>query len=173
MKKITSEFFLRKPDVIAKMLLGKILVFGSKRARIVETEAYFDSKDPASRASKGENKVHKMMKEEEGRILVYNVHMYKMLNFVCGKKGKAGAILIRAIEPLNFKGRCNGPGLLTDSLGIKDKHHGQRLGEEINLFEDFYSVDSKDLGTSNRIGVTKDLKKPYRFFIKGNKFVSK
>jgi len=171
MKKTSLRFFDRNAEIVAKDLLGKILVHGAKKARIVETEAYFDAKDPASRASKGDNKVHRMMKESPGKVLVYNVHMHKMLNFVCHKKGKANAVLIRAVEPLNFSGRCKGPGLLTASLGVKDRHHGQNMGEEIGVWQD--NFEKFKIGKSNRIGVTKDLKKHLRFFIKGNKFVSR
>ncbi|MGD2072704.1 MAG: DNA-3-methyladenine glycosylase, partial [Candidatus Thorarchaeota archaeon] len=85
---IGKQFFDRRADIVARELLGKILVVGGKKGKIVETEAYFDERDPASRASKGENKVSKMMIQEAGRILVYNVHKYKMLNFVTEKKGK-------------------------------------------------------------------------------------
>lgn len=171
MKKLSARFFDRNAEIIAKKLLGKVLVVGRKKARIVETEAYFDEHDPASRASKGDNKVHRMMREKAGKILVYNVHKYKMLNFVCNKKGKANAVLIRAVEPINFSARCNGPGLLTSALGVKERHHGQNLGEEIGVWQD--NFESFKIGKSNRIGVTRDLKKHLRFFIKGNKFVSR
>ncbi|MCW8966354.1 MAG: DNA-3-methyladenine glycosylase [Candidatus Pacearchaeota archaeon] len=83
--KIDRKFFRRKADVVARELLGKILVkkVNGKvlRARIVETEAYFDESDPGSRASSGKNKISEMMWEDAGKILVYNVHMYKMFNF--------------------------------------------------------------------------------------------
>lgn len=166
---------MRKPDVVAKELLGKIIMFRGKKARIVETEAYFDEKDPASRASKGENKVHKMMKEEAGKILVYNVHKYKMLNFVCEKKNKAGAVLIRALEPLNFKGRCNGPGLLTECLGISDVLHGKFINKKgsIYVFNDNFNVEDSKIERDFRIGVVEDLEEPLRFFIKGNNHVSR
>src|SRR6056297_455640 len=105
--KISRDFFERPADVVAKDLLGKVLVrkIDGKtfKARIVETEAYFSENDPASRASKGKTKISEMMWESPGRILVYNVHMYKMFNFVTYKKGKASAVLIRALEPLNFQ----------------------------------------------------------------------
>src|SRR6056297_594471 len=104
---ISREFFERPADVVARDLLGKILVrkINGKiyKGKIVETEAYFGEEDPASRASKGKTKISEMMWESPGKILVYNVHMYKMFNFVTYKKGKASAVLIRALEPLNFQ----------------------------------------------------------------------
>lgn len=175
MKKLNWKFFNRKPDAVARQLLGKIIALNGKHAKIVETEAYFGEQDPASRASKGENKVSRMMREEAGKILVYNVHKYKMLNFVCGKKGKAGAVLIRACEPLNFSARCNGPGLLTLALGVDDALHGAKINKRGSIFvyDGGLKISDKKIGKSRRIGVSEDLKEQFRFFIKDNKYVSK
>ncbi len=166
-----KSFFDRNPEIVAKELLGKILIVNNLRARIVETEAYFGEYDPASWASKGDNKVSRMMNEEFGKILIYNVHKYKMLNFVTGKIGQKGAVLIRAVEPLNFQAKCTGPGLLTIALGINDKFHGCEIGKKIKL------VDCKEIieniAKTSRIGVRQDLEKPLRFYIKNNKYISK
>jgi len=176
---MTRDFFERPADVVARDLLGKVLIRRTKervfRARIVETEAYFSENDPASRASKGKNKISEMMWSDPGKILIYNVHMYKMFNFVTDKKGKASAVLIRALEPLNFSLRCSGPGLLTRSLGInKEDFHGKDLFEIENI-EIKESDENKDfeIQPAYRVGVTRDLPEKYRFYIKGNKFVSK
>ncbi|HKL24583.1 MAG TPA: DNA-3-methyladenine glycosylase [Candidatus Nanoarchaeia archaeon] len=178
-RKISKKFFKRPADVVAKDLLGKILtrrINGKNhKAKIVETEAYFGEKDPASRASKGKNKISEMMWESPGKILVYNVHMYKMFNVVTDKKEKASAVLIRAIEPLNFQERCSGPGLLTRSLGInKENFHGKDLFEIENI-EIKESDENRDfeIQKAYRVGVTKDLPAKYRFYIKGNKYVSR
>src|SRR6056297_1398351 len=178
-KKISRGFFERPADVVARELLGKVLVRKIKGkkyiGKIVETEAYFSEKDSASRASKGKTKISEMMWKEPGRILVYNVHMYKMFNFVTDKKGKASAVLIRAIEPLNFSLRCHGPGLLTRSLGInKEDFHGKDLFE-LESIEIKESDENRDfeIQEAYRVGVTKDLPEKYRFYIKGNNFISK
>jgi DNA-3-methyladenine glycosylase len=196
-KRLTKKFFNRSPDLVARELLGKVLCRKISRgrvlrARIVETEAYFDEKDPASRASKSKkkiNKVHEMMLQEPGRVLLYNVHKYIMLNFVTQEKGNAGAVLIRALEPLNFSGHClahnsvreinkkqnflpqscSGPGRLTRCLNI-DKNCNN---EEIWV-EDFNKkISKKKIGRSFRIGVSLDLKEKHRYFIKGNNFLSR
>ncbi len=179
MKKITKEFFDRRADIVAKELLGKILIrkINEKiyKGKIVETEAYFAEEDPASRASKGKNKISEMMWASPGKILIYNVHMYKMFNFVTDNEGKASAVLIRAIEPLNFSERTSGPGLLTKSLRInKEDFHGKDLFEleEIGL-ENSSQGEVFEIKESFRVGVKKDLSEKYRFYIKGNKFVSK
>jgi len=166
-------FFNRNAEVVAKELLGKIIVrrINGKelRAKIVETEAYFDEKDPASRAcQKGDLRDTMMM--ESGTILVYGVHNNWLVNFVVDEVGVASAVLIRAVEPLNFEGRGNGPGLLTKSLGIGKELHKNKLGEEIwveNIDENVEIVESF------RIGVSKDLEKPMRFYVKSNIWVSK
>jgi len=114
-----KEFFEKSPEIVAKELLGSILTRKidnrELRARIVETEAYYGDKDPASRACKNGD-LRETMMMDAGTILVYGVHNNWMLNFVTGKEGSAEAVLIRALEPLNFDAKCNGPGLLTKAL---------------------------------------------------------
>ena len=181
-KKFSKEFFNKSPDIVAKKLLGKVLCRKLPngevlRARIVETEAYFDEKDPASRASKSSenkiNKVHEMMLGNPGDILLYNVHKYIMLNFVTQEKGNASAVLIRSLEPLNFSGRCSGPGLLTGCLKI-NKLDKEKLNEKILWVENSLEKTNKEkIGRSFRIGVSLDLKEKHRYFIKGNKFLSR
>ena len=174
--KIQKDFFSRDAKAVAKDLLGKILIrkINNKelKAKIVETEAYFGEEDPASRASKGKNKVSEMMRDEPGKILIYNVHKYKMLNIVTGKKDEPSAVLIRALEPINFNTRCSGPGLLTNSLKIEKDLHG----EEIFSLESIWIDNNKTafkIAESFRVGVTKDLPEKLRFYSRDNKFVSK
>jgi len=178
--KLKKNFFERNAKIVAKDLLGKILVrkiHGKEfRAKIVETESYFGEEDPASRASFGKNKISELMWESPGKILVYNVHMYRMFNVVTGKKGEASAVLIRALEPLNFKGRCSGPGLLTNFLRIDKCIHGKKIFEleEIYIEIPLNNVKEKfEVIETFRIGVTKDLSEPLRFYIKDNEFVSR
>jgi len=170
------DFFNRKADVVAKELLGKILirkVDGKvKKTKIVETEAYFDEFDPASRACQNGD-LRKTMQMGPGTILVYGVHNNWLVNFVTGQVGKAAAVLIRAVEPLNFFEKCNGPGLLTKSLNINKNFHKQNIlkNKELKL------LDKKDnnflIIKSKRIGVTKDLEKSMRFYVKDNEHVSR
>ena len=173
--KLKKEFFQRNPETVAEELLGKILVrnINGKEfyAKIVETEAYYDDKDPASRACKNGD-LKETMKMSGGIILVYGVHDNWLVNIVTGKKGKAEAVLIRAVEPINFSLRCNGPGLLTHCLKIDKRFHKQKIinNNEIWIEE---SNDKFEIGKSFRIGVTKDLKRHLRFFIKDNKYVSR
>ncbi len=140
------------------------------KARIVEDEAYFDESDPASWARFGKRKDNVAMWMKPGIILVKNVHKHFMLNFVTETEGKAGAVLIRALEPMNFNARCSGPGLLTAVLKIDKGFNGKEFSKELYL-ED--SDDEFEIGKSFRIGVSKDLRKQLRFYIKGNGFISR
>ena len=170
-----KEFFTRDAETVARELLGKILIRkinGKKlKARIVETEAYFDEKDPASRACKNGN-LKEVMKDEAGTILVYGVHANWLINFVTGKKGNAQAVLLRAVEPLNFSARGNGPGLLTKALSIDKSFHSKNLFN-INELKIEDNKEKFEIQEAFRIGIKKDLPKKLRFYIKDNKFVSR
>lgn len=161
--------------MVAKKLLGKILIrnFGNRKikAKIVETEAYFGNNDPASRACQNGD-LKKTMKMDAGTILVYGVHNNWLMNFVTGKKGRAEAVLIRALEPLNFEGRCNGPGLLTKVLKIDKKFHKKNIfnNKKLALFK---GNNNFKINRAFRIGVKKDLLKKLRFYIKDNKHISR
>lgn len=173
MKNLDKEFFNRDADIVARELLGKILVIGGRKAKIVETEAYFDEKDPASRACQSGD-LRETMKMEAGTILVYGVHNNWLINFVVGEIGKAAAVLIRALEPLNFNASCKGPGLLTKALNIDKKLHKQNIFDNNSL--DLTEGDSNsnpEIAESFRIGIKKDLSKKLRFYIKDSLYVSR
>lgn len=171
------KFFGRNADAVAKDLLGKNLFVKFNQnnliANIVETEAYFDESDPASRACKNGDLRDTMMMDC-GTILVYGVHNNWMFNVVTGKKGNPQAVLIRAVEPLNFEGRCNGPGLLTKSLGINKTFHKKNIIKNKNIFiKDSQHQKDLEIVDSFRIGIKRDLPKKLRFFIKDNRWVSR
>jgi DNA-3-methyladenine glycosylase len=161
----------------ARKLLGKVLArkVGGKilKAKIVETEAYYGKTDPASRACKNGD-LKETMEMEAGTILVYGVHNNWLINFVTGEKGNAEAVLLRALEPMNFEGNLNGPGLLTKSLEIKKEFHKKNIFDCGDMWiEEGEEVNKKNIVESKRIGVSKDLDKNLRFYIKDNKFVSR
>ncbi|MEM3405906.1 MAG: DNA-3-methyladenine glycosylase [Candidatus Pacearchaeota archaeon] len=165
----TANYLLGKN--LCRKINGKIL-----KAKIVETEAYFDEKDPASRACKNGD-LKETMKMKAGTILVYGVHNNWLINIVTGKKGKAQAVLIRAVEPLNFKAKTNGPGLLTKSLFIDKKFHKKNIFDCKELYLEIEKKDKRKkefkVEKDFRIGVKKDLYKKLRFYIKGNDYISK
>jgi DNA-3-methyladenine glycosylase len=124
--------------------------------------------------------------DEPGKVLIYNVHNNWLFNIVAHEKGKVGAVLVRAIEPLNGieemrKNRkvkdlhdlTNGPGKLTKALNITKDLNGIFVTDEKS---EIVVLDNKlnfVLGSSKRVGVTKDLPFNLRFFVKGNPFVSR
>ena len=170
---VDKGFFNRNAEVVARDLLGceivRILDGFEKRAKIVETEAYFDEGDPASRACQNGD-LRETMMMESGTILVYGVHNNWLVNFVTDGKGVASAVLIRAVEPLNFKGRGNGPGLVSKELGINKELHKKKVGDGLKIV---VRKDKPEIVEEFRIGVKNDLDKKMRFYIKGNECVSR
>ncbi len=187
---LEREFFQRDPKNVALDLLGTKLVrrLGVQKfeGMIVETEAYYGDKDPASRAYDGMKSFNKPMWSIPGRLFIYNVHKYWMLNIVAHYPNDVGAVLIRAVEPLDGikymkKNRqtsdisqlTNGPGKLTISFNIdKNLNELDITSEKSNVHILKYKKDFR-ISSSKRIGVKKDLRQNMRFFINCNKYVSK
>jgi DNA-3-methyladenine glycosylase len=166
--RISKDFFNRSAEVVAMDLLGKVLVRKIEgkvlKSKILETEAYFSEDDPASWARLGKRKDNVFMWSSGGTILIKNVHKYKMLNFSTGKEGKAEAVLVRAVEPLNFFARGHGPGLLTEALKIDKSFNGKSIFEIENFFIEMPEFKNKILfERTPRIGVKNDLDIPLRF----------
>jgi len=187
---LPQRFYQDRPDNVARKLLGKILVriyIGQRLSgMIVETEAYFGPEDPASRARRGGN-LARVMASQPGIALVYGIHRQWLLNVVAHPPGGVGAILIRAIQPLegidvmkrlrkvnDLRQLTNGPGKLTRALAVDKSFHGKPLySKETGLWiEDYMNVPVSKVARSGRIGVTEDLEEPYRFYIVDNPFVS-
>lgn len=197
MKKVPLSFYERKDVVkIAKELLGKIVVtnFDGKitSGRIVETEAYVGFIDKASHSFAGKRTArNEHMYSAAGTAYIYICYgMHQMLNVVTNDKEIPDAVLIRAIEPvkgidimLQRTGKNNldktltrGPGNVGKALGIFKHHSGLfLLDEEIYLLDDGKKISEENIGISQRIGVESagaDALLPYRFYVKGNKYVS-
>jgi DNA-3-methyladenine glycosylase len=183
-------FYERDPALVARELLGKLLILESQGGFlggvIVETEAYYGLEDPASRAYRGMKEYNRLMWGEPGRVFIYNVHRYWMLNIVAHEAGGVGAVLIRALEPTHgvavmMKNRpvdddrqlTSGPGKLTVALDVDRRLMGAdvtRLDSEIRVLDREVNFD---VGTSNRIGVRLDLEKELRFYVMDNGYVSR
>jgi DNA-3-methyladenine glycosylase len=197
MDKLNISFYQRRDVVqIAKELLGKILVTTWKgivtSGRIVECEAYAGVIDKASHAWGGRRTTrNEIMYGEGGYAYVYLCYgIHHLFNVVTNSKEIPHAILIRGLEPLEgiekMLRRANkkkldstltrGPGNVSKALGISTKHTGTSLlGEKIFLADDGAKLSRDAIAASPRIGVDyagKDALLPYRFYIKGNPFVS-
>lgn len=186
---LDREFYSQDASEVAQKLLGKHLVrqYGDTRmsGRIVETEAYYGENDPPSRAYEGYNNFAKLMWDRPGTIFIYMVHANWLMNVVTMEIGTPSAVLIRAIEPLegidvmnanrykHGKDLTNGPGKLTQAMMIDKSFNGSMItGESANIYIE-NSYENISIVSSNRIGVSKDLKTELRFFEKDNKFVSR
>jgi len=183
-------FYERDPAEVARALLGKTLVrrLGSDRLEgiIVETEAYYGEGDPASRAFKGLKSYNEVMWGEPGRLFVYNVHRYWMLNFVAHRPGSVGGILIRALEPTAGVDRMllnrqadkltdltSGPGKLSVALAVDKSLNGVDATDEGCPVHVMHGDLEPEAASSHRVGVTKDLPEKLRFYVKDNRFVSR
>lgn len=196
--KLPLSYYLHQ-DVLflAKDLLGKVLftkIDGVETAGIiVETEAYFGTKDKASHAYGGRFTERTKTLYNEGGIshvyLCYGIH--HLFNIVTSVAGDPQGVLIRAIEPLIgieiIESRRNmlltkpaissGPGSTTRALGIDKSYNGVALTGDTIWVEDhgiYYTADA--IATTPRVGVAyakEDALLPWRFFVKGNTYVSK
>ncbi|HEX6508092.1 MAG TPA: DNA-3-methyladenine glycosylase [Chloroflexota bacterium] len=189
MRKLPREFYGRPAEPVARDLVGKVLARrtaeGTLRGRIVETEAYTGQTDPGSHAFRGPTSRNRVMFGPPGYVYVYvSYGMHYCMNVVTDTAGVAGAVLIRAIEPLegidemerrrggrSLTELCNGPGKLCQALGIDLQDYGADLeGSDIWLEDDDYTVPT--LGVSARVGLSAGKDMPLRFFVQGSKFVS-
>jgi DNA-3-methyladenine glycosylase len=172
------SFYARDAATVAKKLLGQTLVVKlndlEKRGRIVETEAYVGTHDLACHASRGRTKRTEIMFGEAGRAYIYLIYgMYDMLNIVTGNHD-GQAVLIRAVEPLNFEGDTKGPGKVCKVLGItRALNNESLLGEKLWLEK---GKSPKIVVTTTRIGVdyAKEWKNaPLRFYDRESQWVSR
>ena len=194
--------FLENPsDVAAPLLLGctltrTITLNGEKHklvARIVETEAY-DQDDPASHAFGGPSERNTAMFGPAGHLYVYvSYGMHHCCNVVCGPKGFGSGCLVRAVEPLEgvevmrelreagraykhplkLRDLTNGPGKVCAALGIDKELYGHDLTVEPLVLGFAPLLPGETIGRSPRVGISKNIDAPKRFFIEGNEFVSR
>jgi len=178
MQKLPRSFYDRDTITVARELLGKYLVHGSRVGRIVEVEAYLGPHDLAAHSAKGLTERTRVMFGPPGYAYVYFIYgIYHCMNVVTEREGHASAVLLRAVEPVrNVSGRTCGPGLLCRAL-----HIDRRLNAHDLLSVDFYiAAPTKDAGPvaivkRPRVGVDYArhwAKRHLRFYIKGNPFVS-
>lgn len=197
MKKLALAFYKRKDVLrVAKELLGKILVTNWEgnitAGRIVETEAYAGIADKASHAFSGKRtKRNEVMYAGGGVSYVYLCYgIHHLFNVVTNDKDIPHAILIRALEPtdginemLKRTGKTKpdysltrGPGNLSRALGIRTEHNGYKLNsKQLYIADDGFQYPGKVIASSPRIGIDyagEDALLSYRFFIRGNLFVS-
>jgi DNA-3-methyladenine glycosylase len=194
---IRTAFFQRDPIRCARELVGSELIWGKCAGKIVETEAYLAENDEACHTFSRPSARAFVERNKPGAAYIYfSYGAHWMLNVLV--KGKSnGFVLIRAAQPLRgvelMKKRrkidverrlCSGPGKLTQAFDITNRHH------EMNLCSDSthcfayrgQDVDSSrrrsqrrpkaDVVADERIGITRSAHHPWRFTLRGSKFVS-
>jgi len=173
------------PHDVAPQLIGAELTLDGVGGVIVEVEAY-DHEDPAAHGFGNRlTERNASMFLEGGHVYVYRSYgIHWCMNVVCGEAQTAGAVLLRALEPTRGVERmiarrgltdprllCSGPGRLCQALGVTREHDGLRIDRPpFALHERRRPVE---VVRGPRIGITKAADRPWRYGLKGSRFVSR
>ncbi|MGB8578084.1 MAG: DNA-3-methyladenine glycosylase [Pseudolabrys sp.] len=182
--RLRRSFFDRSVHDVAPELIGATLLVDGIGGMIVEVEAYHHT-DPAAHSYVGRTERNAVMFGRPGYAYVYRSYgIHWCLNFVCEEEGSASAVLVRALEPTQGlaamrrrrglrekRALCSGPGKLCEALGVSHKHNGLPLDRA--PFELRARGEIAGIVTGVRIGITKAAEKPWRYGLKGSKFLSK
>ena len=184
---MNRAFFDRSVHEVARELIGCELAVGETAGVIVETEAY-EAADPACHAYIGRTVRNEVLFGPPGHVYVYlSYGIHSLLNFVTEPEVSASAVLIRALEPTRGielmrerRGRneveelCSGPGKLTEALGVGLELNGaDLLAPPLALSAPAGQWTSTEVVTGPRIGITKAAELPWRYSVRGNRFVSR
>ena len=196
-KVLPRKFYIRPVLTVAKDLLGKVLIRKDENqilaARIVEVEAYDGKVDKASHSFNGKTKRNEVMFNEGGYFYVYFTYgAHFCSNVVTGRSDHGAAVLIRAVEPLigidkmiknrfsrNLKSEkeiynlTSGPGKVCKAFDFNKEHSGLDLTSSDVFIVDQPKLRKNKIGISKRIGITKSVSLPWRFFEIGNPYLSR
>jgi DNA-3-methyladenine glycosylase len=200
-KLLHRAFFNRDPRIVARELMGKLVVRreGRKRlaGRIVEVEAYLGAGDLAAHAAAGHTARNAVLWGPPGHAYVYFIYgVHYCLNISCLPAGDAGCVLIRALEPVSgiadmahargladldltaprdLRKLASGPGRLCEALGITRPRDNDKdmlsPKSDLQVMSDGFRV--QEVAVTQRIGITKSSELPLRYVIAGNMFLSK
>lgn len=191
MERLNREFFKRDPSVVAKDILGKILVYQTDRGilsgRITETESYEAYTDKSAHSYTGKSERNKSLYLEGGHLYLFKVHKYICLDIVTGEEGVPSSVLLRSLEPIEgveamkenrdkerLTELTTGPGKLVQALGIPIKYDGYDIckpNSKIYVVNDGYEVE--EIVETTRVGISKAKDLLNRFYIKDNEYISK
>jgi len=196
---LPRSFFSRDPRRVARDLLGKLLIRNRGKkvlaGRIVEVEAYLGSGDPAAHAAAGLTPRNRVLFGPPGHAYVYFIYgNHFCLNVSCQPEGKAGCVLIRALEPVagdldmararlraNPRRRglamyelANGPGRLSQAMGItRSRDNGKDLtSPRSGLWLADDGFHPRRIRRTPRIGIRKATREKLRYILVGNECVS-
>ena len=182
--RLRRSFFDRSVHKVAPELIGATLLVDGVGGIIVELEAYHHT-DPAAHSYTGRTERNAVMFGPAGYVYVYRSYgIHWCLNFVCEGDGSASAVLIRALEPTeglaamrrrrglkDERALCSGPGKLCEALAVTHRHNGLPLDRA--PFELRARSETPAIVKGPRIGITKAIEKPWRYGLKGSRFLSK
>lgn len=183
-KKLKRSFFGRSVHEVAPDLIGATLLVNGVGGVIVEVEAYHHT-DPAAHSFRGPTPRNLVMFGSPGFAYVYRSYgIHWCVNVVCEAEGSASAVLIRALEPTHGlaamrrrrgvpdeRALCSGPGKLCEALAITAEHNELPLDRPpIALHA---RIDESEIVKGVRIGITKAVELPWRYGLKGSRFLSK
>ena len=169
---------------VAPELVGATLLVSGVGGTIVEVEAY-DQEDPASHGYAGRTSRNESMFGPPGHAYVYRSYgIHWCLNLVCDVAGRAEAVLVRALAPTrgieqmrerrrfeDERALCSGPGKLCQALAVTREHDGCALDEP--PFELYAAGGDFDVVAAPRIGITRAAERPWRYLLRGSRFVSR
>src|SRR5687767_6712154 len=184
MPRLRRSFFDRSVHEVAPELIGATMLVDGVGGLIVEVEAYHHT-DPAAHSYAGRTNRNAVMFGPAGFAYVYRSYgIHWCVNFVCEAEGSASAVLIRAIEPTDgiaaMRRRrgltderllCSGPGRICAALGITGAHNGLALDTPPFALSPREAEVTITVGP--RIGITKAADLPWRYGLKGSRFLSK
>jgi DNA-3-methyladenine glycosylase len=191
MKHLEADFYKLPTLLLAEHLLGKLFVRKENsgilsRGRIVETEAYLGQGDEACHAWRGKTQRNRTMFGPPGSLYIYFTYgCHFMANIVSEPEGIAGAVLLRAMEPVSgidlmlerrktgtTTSLMSGPGKLTQALGIGPEFNGESLLGNLCWLEDAPAIPPEMIVTTSRIGISRSIGLPWRKFLKDSPHVS-
>jgi DNA-3-methyladenine glycosylase len=183
-KPLKRSFFARSVLEVAPDLIGATMLVDGVGGIIVEVEAYHHT-EPAAHSFNGPTPRNMVMFGPPGFSYVYRSYgIHWCVNFVCEKAGSASAVLIRALEPTHGipamrrrrglhdeQSLCSGPGKVCEALGITIAH--SELPLDVSPFALHARLGKPEIVSGLRIGITKAADLPWRYGLKGSRFVSK
>ncbi len=197
LKKLNRTFYQRNLLVVARELLGKIMVKADgpdlQAGKIVEVEAYDGRIDEAAHTFTGKTKRNQIMFEAGGYFYVYFTYgAHFCCNIVTGEEGHGTAVLIRGIEPVEGIGKMaynrygknlvnekekhnltSGPGKVCQAFGITRDYYGEDLTAGRVYLLNQPKIPEQMIVQTTRIGIKKSIELNWRFYIKDNPFVSR
>ncbi len=182
-RRLMPGAFAGPVTAVAEGLVGKRLVtaIGEVQTSVLlcEVEAYGGADDPASHAFAGPTRRNRSMFADAGTLYVYRSYgIHWCANVVTGARGEGQAVLLRGGLPewgvesmIDRRGRsdhiCDGPGKLTQALGLHGRHDGIALGESTEVWLEETGMETPRWKSTPRVGISKAVRRRWRYVATG------